>query len=113
VRDLHVVIVDDDPAAALFALSGRVHTYTCRTLAAAAAALGAIRPDAVVLDLSLPGSSPHDAARTVRSLFAGRVVVSSGLDPALVRRVADEIEATALPKPHLAADLLAACTGGL
>ena len=109
--DVLVLVADDDPAAALFALSGRTHTYTCSTLAAATSALEALVPDAVVLDLSLPDSSPQDSARTVRSLFAGRIVVVSSLAFEIGHEIAASIGATHLSKPYHAADLLAACTG--
>ena len=112
---IYVLVADDNPAPAMLALTAaRIdgHYDYVGDRAALLSALRAWVPDALVLDLSLPGvTDPRAFAAEVRALFAGRIVVASGLDRRVVCQIADSIGAHPLPKPHLAAQLVAAVTG--
>ena len=110
---IYVLVADDAPAAAELALTtARIDAHYVAGRDALLSALRAWVPDALVLDLSLPGvTDPRAFAAEVRALFAGRIVVASGLDRRVVYQIADAIRAHPLPKPHLAAQLVAAVTG--
>lgn len=113
---MHVLLIDDHPDAARMALHAvGAHVDAAGTAREALLILAALRDPAlvVVLDLMLPGveefGGPLAFAHEVRRVHWGLVVVSSGCDPRMVFEVADEIGAVALTKPHLSAELLAAC----
>lgn len=107
------LVADDNPDAALLALTAAgIDCYATHDADTTCTALRACRPDAVVLDLGLPGElCPRALAHDVRALFPGRIIIASGLDPREVHQIADAIGAHPLPKPHLAAALVAAVTG--
>ncbi|MBL0220245.1 MAG: response regulator transcription factor [Myxococcales bacterium] len=111
---IFALVADDHPDAALLALRGcGVECFAAHDADTTLAALRACRPDAVVLDLMLPGApDPRAFAADVRALFPdGRIVVASGADPRDVCQIADAIGAIPLPKPHLRAGLVRAVTG--
>ena len=110
---IFALVADDHPDAAILALRGcGVECFAAHDADTTLDALRACVPDAVVLDLMLPGAlCPRALALDVRALFAGRVVVASGADPRDVCQIADAIGAVALPKPHLRTDLVRAVTG--
>lgn len=110
---LDVCVIDDQPDASvevLRSIGARAHVFS--RASSALAILDAVVFDAIVLDLSLPDvTDPRAFAAAVRALYPGRIVVASGLDPREVHQIADAIGAHPLPKPHLAAALVAAVTG--
>jgi len=110
---IYVLVADDNPAPAMLAFaSAGIDGHHVGERDALLSALRAWVPDALVLDLSLPGvTDPRAFATEVRTLFTGRIVVASGLDRRVVYQIADAIGAHPLPKPHLAAQLVAAVTG--
>lgn len=72
----------------------------------AVAALGALIPDAVVLDLHLPGASPAEVVAQVRAVYAGPVVIATG-DEIAAHALAVRHGCAVLAKPHTTAALVA------
>ena len=73
------------------------------TLDALDVALRAVAPDAIVLDLRLPGAAPEDVIPFVRLRYSGRIVVASGDDRAPALAALHGCEC--LPKPYDPAEL--------
>jgi DNA-binding NarL/FixJ family response regulator len=106
--DLSVFVVDDDPsfrrlAHAILAGAGLAVAGEADTAAAAVAAVGAMRPGAVLVDVGLPDRDGISLARELAALpWRPRVVLTS-TDPeaATASEVADSGAAAFVPKDQL------------
>lgn len=111
---MRALIIDDRPDASQLALQ-LITPCVDVALTAQEAVAALLKPyDTVVLDLFLPGIEEFggvmEFVHLVRRMHWKNLVIVSGCDPRLVQDAADEVDAVALPKPHLVADLLGACT---
>lgn len=108
---MRVLVADDacgeGVAAVLSALGLRA--VSVPTLDALDTALRALVPDAVVLDLPLPGCAPDEVIPFVRLRYSGRIVVASGDDRAPALAALHGCECVA--KPYDPAALVAVLKG--
>jgi DNA-binding NarL/FixJ family response regulator len=72
-----------------------------------------LRPDLIIMDVSMPNMNGLDAARIIlREISASRILIISQNDPAIIRRQAVEVRAHGfLEKSNIQRDLIAAVEG--
>lgn len=114
-----VLVVDDDPtfrriASRMLAASGLAVVGEAETAAAALAAAGALRPDAVLVDVRLPDRDGVELARELTALpWRPRVVLtSSDVEAATASEVHDSGAQAFVPKVQLPNAALGELLGG-